>query len=361
MTELDFTSYVSLEPFSLPSSEKRELLTQIMTKLTGHHRNNCAEYHNYLNIIGFDETRIQSLHEVPFLPVRVFKEFELLSVARESVFKVMTSSGTSGQQASKIFLDRHTGALQTKILSKLMRDVIGKSRRPMLIVDSPAVLKDRNAFSARGAGILGFSMFGKGQTYALDESMELSLERVAEFFDVNRGEPVFIFGFTFMLWKYFILELLSKGMRFELNNAVLVHGGGWKKLESVAVDDTRFKDVVRQTLGVERVINYYGMVEQTGSLFFECELGRLHAPIFSDVIIRRARDFSVADIDEEGLIEVMSMIPTSYPGHALLTEDLGALLGEDDCLCGRLGKYFKVVGRAPAAEIRGCSDTHAAA
>jgi hypothetical protein len=102
------------------------------------------------------------------------------------------------------------------------------------------------------------------------------------------------------------------------------------------------------------------MVEQTGTIYMECECGHLHAPVFSDVIIRRASDFSAADIGEEGLIEVVSVLPKSYPGHALLTEDSGLLLGEDDCPCGRKGKYFKINGRIKNAEIRGCSDTYAA-
>jgi hypothetical protein len=33
------------------------------------------------------------------------------------------------------------------------------------------------------------------------------------------------------------------------------------------------------------------------------------------------------------------------------------ILGEDDCKCGRKGKYFKVLGRIKKAKIRGCSDT----
>jgi hypothetical protein len=36
------------------------------------------------------------------------------------------------------------------------------------------------------------------------------------------------------------------------------------------------------------------------------------------------------------------------------------ILGEDDCPCGRKGKYIKVLGRIRNAEIRGCSDTYAA-
>ena len=101
------------------------------------------------------------------------------------------------------------------------------------------------------------------------------------------------------------------------------------------------------------------MVEQTGSVFMECEYGNMHASNFSDVFIRRPRDFSIADVGERGIIQILSILPTSYPGHSLLTEDEGILIGEDDCKCGRKGKYFKIVGRLKNAEIRGCSDTYA--
>ena len=49
-------------------------------------------------------------------------------------------------------------------------------------------------------------------------------------------------------------------------------------------------------------------------------------------------------------------MPTSYPGHNILTEDIGEIVGEDNCKCGKQGKYFQVYGRAKEAEIRGCSD-----
>ena len=91
----------------------------------------------------------------------------------------------------------------------------------------------------------------------------------------------------------------------------------------------------------------------------ECERGHLHASIFSAVITRRAINFKPCEIGETGIIQVVSMLPESYPGHSLLTEDEGVILGEDDCPCGRKGKYFKVAGRLKNAEIRGCSDTYA--
>ncbi len=99
-----------------------------------------------------------------------------------------------------------------------------------------------------------------------------------------------------------------------------------------------------------------GMVEQTGSVFMECEAGYLHSSIFSDVITRR-EDFSICAFNEAGVIQLLSLLPKSYPGHSILSEDSGIIHGEDDCQCGRLGKYFTVHGRIESAEIRGCSDT----
>lgn len=127
-----------------------------------------------------------------------------------------------------------------------------------------------------------------------------------------------------------------------------------------AVTPEVFKLSLGETLGVRRVYDYYGMVEQTGSIFVECDSGRLHAPIYSDVLIRRPRDFSLASFGEAGMIQLVSCLPVSYPGHSILTEDVGVVLGEDDCPCGRCGKTLKVSGRLRNAEVRGCSDVYAA-
>ena len=66
------------------------------------------------------------------------------------------------------------------------------------------------------------------------------------------------------------------------------------------------------------------MVEQTGSIYMECEHHHLHSPIFSDVLVRRGSDFQSAEFGEKGIVEVISLLPKSYPGHVLLTEDEGS-------------------------------------
>ena len=118
-----------------------------------------------------------------------------------------------------------------------------------------------------------------------------------------------------------------------------------------------FRKSLFENTGIQKVYNYYGLVEQTGSIFMECEEGYLHSSIYSDIIIRNHQDYSVASIGKEGLVQLVSCLPTSYPGHSILTEDLGTIIGIDDCNCGRKGKYFTISGRIKDAEVRGCSDT----
>lgn len=360
---MTFDDILSISPYSMGKMEKEKLLTERLVELTKHHQKKCPEYCCMLDAIGFDPDRVSSYKELPFLPVRLFKELNLKSVSQEDVVKTMTSSGTTGQTVSKIYLDRVTSSNQQKTMVKIVSEFTGSSRMPMIIIDCPSVVKNRVMFSARGAGILGFSIFGSKKIYALDDDMKLDISGIRDFLEKFKGQRILLFGFTFMIWQHFYKELFrlkAEGIHFDFSNGVLIHGGGWKKLISEAVSQDEFHNRLKDVCGLQHIYDYYGMVEQTGCIYMECEYGHLHASIFSDVITRRPLDFSECEIGEPGIIQVVSTIPESYPGHSLLTEDEGVLLGEDDCPCGRKGKYFKVLGRLKNAEIRGCSDTYAA-
>lgn len=360
--ECNYENMLKYEPYSMEREEKQEFLGRRLISLSKRHYRMCNAYKRIVDAYGIDLDLVDSYYMLPFLPVRLFKELDLVSVPKEDIVKTMTSSGTTGQRVSKIYVDRATAGYQQKTLVKLVSSFTGSSRMPMLIIDSPSVIRDRAKFSARGAGILGFSIFGRDKMYALNDDMQLNMEGVTAFLKKHEGEQIFLFGFTFMIWQHFYKELVrleKKGIRLDLSKGILIHGGGWKKLASEAVSPREFHDNLQQVCGLDAIHDYYGMVEQTGCVYMQCECGHLHASIFSDVIVRRPEDFSVCETGEKGIIQVVSAIPESYPGHSLLTEDEGVILGEDDCPCGRKGKYFSIEGRLKNAEIRGCSDTYA--
>jgi hypothetical protein len=344
--------------YSMARAEKVAFLSKTLARLSRHHYDNCPEYKNIIDAFKYDIFNCGSYYDLPFLPVRLFKKYELKSVPQNDIIKTMTSSGTTGA-VSRIFLDRQTSSAQQKTLVKVVSEFIGGNRLPMLILDTSAVIKDRNMFSARGAGILGFSIFGRDKMYAFDENMRLDFEGIEAFLSKHKGERILLFGFTFMIWQHFYKELKRNNLKLDLSDGVLFHGGGWKKLVGEKVSPDAYKKALFDVCAIQAVHDYYGMVEQTGCIYVECEKGRLHCSNYSDVIIRRPSDFSPAAYGERGIIQVVSVLPYSYPGHSLLTEDEGTILGEDDCKCGKKGKYFTVHGRLANAEIRGCGDTYA--
>ncbi len=355
---MDYNKVLNLAPFGVDKEEKQALFSEYLSDLTAYHREHCPAYDRYLSVLGYAKNGKHTEEEIPMVPISVFKEMELRSVAEEEVFKTITSSGTTGQKVSKIYLDSTTAANQQKTLYKIVADFTGGERLPFLIIDSPKVLKDRMMFSARGAGILGFSIFASEMVYALDENMNLNLDAIAEFTHKHQGKKVLLFGFTYMIWKHFYKELERRDITLEFPEGILIHGGGWKKLQAEAVDNKEFKECIKKRTSVKRISDYYGMAEQTGCIYMECEEGHLHVSTYSDILIRNAEDFSVCHHGEEGLIQVISLLPESYPGHSILTEDRGVILGEDDCPCGRKGKYFSILGRVKHSETRGCSDTY---
>ena len=131
--------FFELDPYSLPHEEKEKLLLSELSELTEHHRSNCPEYAQILEKQGFEKERIRSTSDIPYIPVRLFKEYELLSVSRSEIAKTMTSSGTSGQAVSKIFLDKENTKNQTKTLAAIITSYIGKQRLPLLLLDTEMV------------------------------------------------------------------------------------------------------------------------------------------------------------------------------------------------------------------------------
>ena len=349
-----------LEPYTLSKGEKEMTLLRAMQELTEWHAQHCIPYRHYLDAIGYDAAKVKALEDIPFLPIRAFKELQLKSIPDDSVFKVMMSSGTSGQRQSRIYLDRETAVLQQKVLLRLLGDFIGNCRLPMLVIDSASTIKDRRNFTTRGATIMGLEFAARRMIFALDDEMQLREDVLDDFVQTYGGDKFIIFGFTFMVWQHLFQRLKQMGRTADLSNGYLLTAGGWKKLVNLQISNVDFKKTGREICGITHYVDHYGMAEQTGCIYAECEYGHLHASIYSDVIIRRYRDFSPCAMGEKGFIQLLSTLPHSYPGHSILTEDDGIIEGEDDCPCGRKGKYIRILGRVEQAEIRGCSDTYGA-
>tara|TARA_B110000259_G_C14013981_1_gene400622 strand:+ start:1505 stop:2569 length:1065 start_codon:yes stop_codon:yes gene_type:complete len=344
------------DPFEFDANLKKKFL-EILIKLTKIHQKKCKNYYKIIKKIKFKKT--STIEDLPFLPSSIFKEIELYSMRRKKIFKTLKSSGTSGQNVSKIFLDKKNAKMQTLVLSKIFKSILGEKRLPILFFEKNLLSTNKKLFDAKMAAILGFSIFGYDHTYVVDENSQIDFKKLNSFLRKYSKKKFIIFGFTSNIYEYLINKLNKKYLDHSLKNAILIHGGGWKKMENIKVDNSKFKNLLFTKLKIKDVINYYGMVEQAGSVYLECQKCHFFkTSIFSDVLIRDERFASIKKNDKKnkkGLLQVLSILPTSYPGHSILTEDLGEF-AKKKCSCGFSGTRFLVHGRSKLSEVRGCSD-----
>jgi Acyl-protein synthetase, LuxE len=349
-----FERLLNEPPYSLRQSEKEAILLEGLNELTRYHYEKSPEYARILDAAWGGLRSFGDISEVPYLPVGLFKEMELKSTATPSF--VMRSSGTTGQRTSLIVIDNETARRQSEALVASFRPILGTRRLPFLAIDAKDVIKPTD-LTARGGGVLGMMKFGAKTTFALDSQLEIDRRAVETFVHANGREPFLIFGFTFLIWDK-LCRTFADG-ELDLSNAVLIPGG-WKKLEAQKVSNAEFRAALKRRFDLGSIFNFYGFVEQIGSVFIEGPDGLLYPPNFTDVIVRRPHSWEPAETGEEGVIQVVSLLPRSYPGHSVLTEDLGVVATIDAGSGGRYGKAIRVSGRAPKTELRGCSDVIAA-
>jgi len=352
--------------YSTPQAEKETNLLAILRDQCHEMAAHSIHYHLFLQRLGKPLTEWKSLEDIPPIPVSMFKHYRLTTIPQEKIIRELTSSGTSGQQPSRIFIDKITGFRQTRALVSVLKEHLGGKRRPLLVIDSIEAAGTSDSFSARSAGIRGVANFANETVYALKSMANGALEPqwdiIENFFAKLQGDSeVLLFGFTFMVWTSFLTLAKERGLQFHAPNAILLHSGGWKKLQNQSVSKETFANTVSEVLGCpsSHVLDFYGMAEQLGTVFVDCSAGNKHAPAFADIFIRKYHTLREVAIGEEGIIEVLSVIPNSYPGQALITEDRGVLLGVDDCPCGAKGIYFRFTNRVERVELRGCGDTFA--
>jgi len=322
-------------------------------KLTKFHYNNSKEYKKIIDFLFPLKIR-KTVESIPFIPAKLFKDLKLKSIPDKEVFKILQSSGTSSGKPSKIYLDKENAKKQTLVLNEIVSEILGKKRVPMLIIDEKKDILDPKKFDAKTAAILGFSLFGSNHHYLIKDKM-IDYNNLNNFLEKYSDSNFFIFGFTSYVYHFLLKKIDTKKIKKDFFKGALIHGGGWKKMEDIKISNEIFKKKLKKKLNLENIFNYYGLIEQTGSIFFECKRCNCFTTSkYSDVLIRD-KNFKILENNNKGYIQLLSLLPKSYPGHSILTEDMGEIVENNCNLCSGK-KKFLVHGRAEKSEIRGCSD-----
>ena len=351
-------------PFGLSDEDKRPLFAAAMAEAFRHHFENNELFRTHCRKLGLaPELEAPDPGLYPYLPAAVFKSGLLVSVPADRLTAEVHSSATSGAP-SRIAVDRTTAKRQSLVSSRVMAEYLGHHRRPFLIADADPGASTGREIPARAAAARGFLVFADAVDYAFGEDggrlvtdpgrLCGILERLE-----RSGCDVCVFGFTHLLYTKLIKPLQEMGKMFSLppgSRVALI--GGWKRLRDERVTREVFGEAVRRTLAVpdDSVIDFYGFTEQMGLVYGGAGRGPKTVSAYAEIIIRDFDTLRPAPDGREGLVQVLTPVPHSYPGISVLTDDVGRILGRGRDESGRWGTRFEILGRAESAEARGCGN-----
>jgi hypothetical protein len=314
-----------------------------LNELSRHHLAGCPEY----AAMWPSWTRAGGFDDLPWVHVGAFKHLDLRTHADGIQHgRVLASSATSGVP-SRIALDDRSSERQAASSEAILSALVGARKRPLLILDHAGGLRRRDGLPARIAAAMALKPLASELHFLLgtpDDPASVRNELLAG------HDDVLLYGFTWMLW------LAAERLDFGGARVQVVHSGGWKRLEALAVDHAEFEARVLATAGEgSRVWDCYGLVEQVGVLFPLCEAGYRHAPRWAEVLVRDPWTLETLPEGVNGMLQLLNSLPIGAPYHSVLTEDVGHV-EPGACPCGRAGRRFVLAGRVPKAEVRGCAN-----
>jgi hypothetical protein len=303
-----------------------------------------------------DPFRVGRWEEIPFLPSRAFKVAPIISGGETDVEVVFRTSGTTGGVGDRgahhvRSLELYRGSLVPNFQAHLLPE--GEPLPILALLPSPAEAPESSLSFMVGemaGGGSGFFLHPEGGVRV--EDFRSSLLSAQE-----RGDPLLLAGtaFAFVHW----LEVAGeRGWGFPLPpDTRILETGGYKGRVRVLPRRDLYESL-SEHFGVpqERMVNEYGMTELL-SQFYEPILawgGGGRIPSLEERFHRvppwvRTQVLNPLTLEPlgEGEVGVLAHLDLANLGSvcAVLTEDLGTLVPGG----------FRLRGRTPGAEPRGCS------
>ncbi|MEN3046603.1 MAG: hypothetical protein ABDH49_06450 [Candidatus Hydrothermales bacterium] len=299
-------------------------------------------YRNFCNSVGKDKEKVKSLYDIPLLPVRYFKLYEIKSCGYKPKL-IFFSSGTSENLKSKSFY------YDIEFLNKS----ILTSFEYFLLPDNPKAnfYIFFEPFEIRRNSSLSYMLSLVAKNFSKDYFFIYSRKNYEETFKKLSGEKhkVLILGTTISIYD-FIIFLKEKNKRLRLaEGSRIMDTGGWKT-KRVHLNENSLLKIYSDYFGISKhfVVNEYGMCE-LASQFYDINLRKFlleNKKIrykFSLPFLRFKLINEENRSDKLGLIGIYDLFNIETCSF-LLTPDMAV----------KKSKGFKIIERVDD-ELRGCS------
>ncbi|MCQ9635990.1 acyl transferase [Chryseobacterium sp. WG23] len=298
---------------------------------------NVEIYRKFVNFLKVNPDEVDSVLSIPFLPIEMFKNHQILD-KNASTDLYFQSSGTTQMNLSKHFIADQN--LYEESIYKSFEQFIGKPEDFIFLGLLPSYLEKQNS----------------SLIYMVDYLMKKSgkpengyfLYNHSDLFDLLsqlKDQKVILFGVSFALLDFLDhcqSNTGNKSLRF-LENLVVIETGGMKGRKEEMTKDELLQ-ILQEGFNTQKIYSEYSMTELLSQAY---SLGNneYQCPNWMKIMVRNAEDpLSYEKEGRTGAINIIDLANT-HSCSFIATQDLGKINGDK----------FQVLGRIDHSDIRGCS------
>lgn len=292
----------------------------------------CEPYRIYLNHLGINPLEIKSIKEIPFLPIRFFKETKVYT-SSEPEQVIFTSSSTTGTGESKHYVKEIN--LYEQSFRNGFELFYGQPSSYTIVALLPSYL-ERN---------------GSSLIYMVEDLIKQSGQPDSGFFLHNHSElyqvlcrlrderkPCLLIGVSFGL-----LDFIE---RFPINfsELIVMETGGMKGRRKEMIRE-ELQELLCKGFGVKSIHSEYGMTECLSQAYSKGD-GIYQCPPWMKIVTRDIYDpFSPVEVGKIGGVNIIDLA-NIHSCSFIETQDLGRVYNDGS---------FEILGRFDSSDIRGCN------
>ncbi|MGB2128600.1 MAG: acyl transferase [Flavicella sp.] len=316
-------------PFSISSAEAFEKAALDTFRYQAQY---CAVYKEFIAYLGVDSTQVNSIKDIPFLPIQFFKSHKIIN-ENALIEQTFLSSGTTGMSQSKHYVANISvyeesyqkgfnlfyGPVEDYVVLALLPSYLEREGSSLIYMVEDMIRRSKHIES-------GFYL----NDIEVLKNQLLYLE--------SQGKKTLLIGVSFAL-----LDLVES-YQFSFKNTIVMETGGMKGKRKEMVRE-ELHNILKSGFGVDVIHSEYGMTELLSQAYSKGN-GLFSCPPWMCIMIRDTEDpLSLLPLGKTGGINVIDLANVNSCSF-LATQDLGRLHTNGD---------FEILGRFDNSDIRGCN------
>lgn len=289
-------------------------------------------YRNYVQAIGCAAERIDTITEIPFLPIRFFKTHAVTTTGFDPEI-VFESSGTTATVNSRHLVK--DAALYIRSFMQTFTRFYGPAEDFCVLGLLPSYLEKGNSSLVFMADHLIRAGRHPQSGFYLNEGATLA----ATLADLElKGQKTLLLGVTYALLDF------ARQFPQQLRHTIVMETGGMKGRRKELIR-AEVHGLLRQGFGVPEIHSEYGMTELLSQAYSK-GAGIFQTPPWMRALVREEDDpLSVSAESGKGVLNIIDLANV-YSCGFIATDDLGRVYENGS---------FEVLGRMDHADVRGCS------